>query len=110
MAAAQRVPTLSQIVEAAAATGSGPISTQEAESIAQNILNTQGAQQLPNAGNFSSVNQPPRTNEMGRVMPSTRPVIPGSMQEMNQTGAAIAGPRTGNVRVPAADISPGARG
>ena len=110
MAAAERVPTLSQIVEAAAATGSGPISTQEAESIAQNILNTQGAQQLPNAGNFSSVNQPPRTNEMGRVMPSTRPVIPGSMQEMNQTGAAIAGPRTGNVRVPAADISPGARG
>ena len=42
-------------------------------------------------------------------MPSTRPVIPGSMQEMNQTGDSIAGPRTGNVRVPAADISPGER-
>jgi len=61
-------------------------------------------------GNFSGVNQPPRMNEAARVMPSTRPVMPGSMQEMNQVGAAIAGPRTGNVRVPAADISPGARG
>ena len=82
----------------------------QAQQIAQNILNTQGAQQLPNPGNFTGVNQPPRTNEAARVRPSTRPVIPGSMQEMNQAGAAIAGPRSGNVRVPAADISPGARG
>tara|TARA_R100000808_G_scaffold6058_3_gene18113 strand:- start:178 stop:2088 length:1911 start_codon:yes stop_codon:yes gene_type:complete len=104
IAAAQRVPTLSQIVEAAGGT------TSEADEIARNILNTQGAQQLSNPGNFSGVNQPARTNEAARVRPSTRPVMPGSIQEMNQTGAAIAGPRTGNVRVPAADISPGARG
>ena len=29
---------------------------------------------------------------------------------MNQTARAVAGPRSGNVRVPGADISPGARG
>ena len=110
MAAAQRVPTLSQIVQAAGTAGGSQVSNAQAEQMAQNILNTQGAQQLPNMGNFSGVNQPPRMNEAARVMPSTRPVMPGSMQEMNQVGAAIAGPRTGNVRVPAADISPGARG
>jgi len=37
-------------------------------------------------------------------------VMPGSMQEMQQVAAAISGPRTGNVRVPTADILPGARG
>ena len=110
MAAAQRVPTLSQIVQAAGTAGGSQVSNAQAEQMAQNILNTQGAQQLPNMGNFSGVNQPPRMNEAARVMPSTRPVMPGSVQEMNQGGAAIAGPRPGNVRVPAADISPGARG
>ena len=105
LAAAQRIPTIQNLLQAA-----GGTSDAEIEQTAQNILNTQGAQQLPNPGNFSSVNQPPRTNEAARVAPTTRPVMPGSIQEMNQTGAAIAGPRTGNVRVPAADISPGARG
>ncbi len=105
LAAAQRIPTIQNLLEIA---GGG--TTPNAEQTARNILNTQGAQQLPNPGNFSSVNQPPRTNEAARVRPTTRPVMPGSIQEMNQTGAAIAGPRTGNVRVPAADISPGARG
>lgn len=90
--------------------GGGRLSDMQAQDMAQNILNTQGAQQLPNPGNYSSVNQPPRTNMNARAAQSTRPVIPGSIQEMNQAGAAIAGPRTGNVRVPAADISPGARG
>jgi len=105
LAAAQRIPTIQNLLQAASGT-----SDAEIEQTARNILNTQGAQQLPNPGNFSSVNQPPRTNEAARVAPTTRPVMPGSIQEMNQTGAAIAGPRTGNVRVPAADISPGARG
>ena len=105
LAAASRIPTIQNILQAAQGGGAS-----EAEQIAQNILNTQGAQQLPNPGNFSGVNQPPRMNEAARVMPSTRPVMPGSIQEMNQVGAAIAGPRSGNVRVPAADISPGARG
>ena len=110
MLAASRVPTLQNIMQAAAQAGGQRIGDAEAQQMAQNILNTQGAQQLPNPGNFSGANQPPRTNEAARVAPTTRPVIPGSIQEMNQTGAAIAGPRTGNVRVPAADISPGARG
>tara|TARA_Y100000310_G_scaffold226059_1_gene228151 strand:+ start:1170 stop:3080 length:1911 start_codon:yes stop_codon:yes gene_type:complete len=105
LAAASRIPTIQNILQAAQGGGDS-----EAEQVAQNILNTQGAQQLPNPGNFSGVNQPPRMNEAARVMPSTRPVMPGSIQEMNQVGAAIAGPRSGNVRVPAADISPGARG
>ena len=105
LAAASRIPTIQNILQAAQGGGMA-----EAEQVAQNILNTQGAQQLPNPGNFSGVNQPPRMNEAARVMPSTRPVMPGSIQEMNQVGAAIAGPRSGNVRVPAADISPGARG
>ena len=105
LAAASRIPTIQNILQAAQGGGAS-----EAEQVAQNILNTQGAQQLPNPGNFSGVNQPPRMNEAARVMPSTRPVMPGSIQEMNQVGAAIAGPRSGNVRVPAADISPGARG
>ena len=108
--AAARIPTISQILQAAEISGGGRMGDVQAQQIAQNILNTQGAQQLPNPGNFTGVNQPPRTNEAARVMPSTRPVMPGSIQEMNQTGAAIAGPRSGNVRVPAADISPGARG
>ena len=110
MLAASRVPTLQNIMQAAAQAGGQRIGDAEAQQMAQNILNTQGAQQLPNPGNFSAANQPPRTNEAARVAPTTRPVIPGSIQEMNQTGRAIAGPRTGNVRVPAADISPGARG
>ena len=108
--AAARIPTISQILQAAEISGGGRMGDVQAQQIAQNILNTQGAQQLPNPGNFTGVNQPPRTNEAARVMPSTRPVMPGSIQEMNQAGAAIAGPRSGNVRVPAADISPGARG
>ena len=81
-----------------------------ADQIAENILNTQGAQQLPNAGNFSSVNQPPRTlaSERERVQTNTRPVIPGSVEEQNLVARQIASPtRTGNRRVPGRDIGPG---
>jgi hypothetical protein len=107
-AAASRIPTIQNILEAAGAQNQG----ETPQDIAQRILNTQGAQQLPNMGNFSGVNQPQRTlsGEAARIAPSVRPVMPGSLDEMNQIGAAIAGPRSGMVRVPGADISPGARG
>ena len=105
--AARRVPLLAQIIESASA---GQTSSEQAEQIAENILNTQGAQQLPNAGNFSSVNQPPRTlaSERERVQTNTRPVIPGSVEEQNLVARQIASPtRTGNRRVPGRDIGPG---
>ena len=109
-AAAARIPTIQNILEAAQQQGSPQLPTPE--ETAQNILNTQGAQQLPNAGNFQQGNQAgTRPQAPGTGIPATtRPVIPGSVDEMRQTAAAIAGPRSGNVRVPGADISPGARG
>ena len=105
--AARRVPLLAQIIESA---GAGQTSTQQAEEIAQNILNTQGPQQLPNAGNFSAANQPPRTldSERQRVQTNTRPVMPGSIEEQNLVARQISSPtRTGNRRVPGRDVSPG---
>ena len=102
--AARRIPLLQQLVEATgAATG------QEAQQIAENILNTQGETQLPNAGNFSSGNQPARSpaTEAGRVQTNTRPVIPGSLREQELVGRQTAGPRTGNRRVPTRDLPPG---
>ena len=66
--------------------------------------------QLPNPGNFSGVNQPPRTlaSERERIETNTRPVIPGSIEEQNLVGRQIASPtRTGNRRVPGRDIGPG---
>tara|TARA_R100000808_G_scaffold22373_1_gene48651 strand:+ start:23 stop:1573 length:1551 start_codon:yes stop_codon:yes gene_type:complete len=102
--AARRVPLLQQLVEA-----TGMTSGQEAEQIAQNILNTQGETQLPNAGNFSGVNQPARSpaTEAGRVETNTRPVVPGSLREQELVGRQIAGQRTGNRRVPTSDLPPG---
>ena len=102
--AARRIPLLQQLVEATGgATGS------EARQIAENILNTQGQTQLPNAGNFSTVNQPPRSpaTEAGRVERNTRPVVPGSLREQELVGRQIASPRTGNRRVPTTDLPPG---
>ena len=102
--AARRVPILQQLVEA-----SGAASGQEAEEIAQNILNTQGDTQLPNAGNFSAGNQPQRSpaTERARVETNTRPVVPGSLREQELVGRQIASPRTGNRRVQGADLPPG---
>ena len=105
--AARRVPLLAQIIESAS---QGQTTSQQAEQIAQNILNTQGDMQLPNPGNFSGVNQPPRTlaSERERIETNTRPVIPGSLEEQNLVGRQIASPtRTGNRRVPGRDIGPG---
>ena len=103
--AARRVPILQQLVEA-----SGAATGQEAEQIAQNILNTQGQTQLPNAGNFSTTNQPQRSpaTERARVETNTRPVIPGSLREQDLVARQIASPtRTGNQRVPTRDLPPG---
>jgi len=110
MAAASRIPAIQNILEAGGA--QQPEGMVSAEDVASNILNTQGAMQLPNAGNFQMGNQMgTRPQAPGTGIPTTtRPVMPGSMQEMQQVAAAISGPRTGNVRVPTADISPGARG
>jgi len=102
--AARRIPLLQQLVEATGgATGS------EARQIAENILNTQGQTQLPNPGNFSTVNQPPRSpaTEAARVETNTRPVVPGSLREQELVGRQIASPRTGNRRVPTTDLPPG---
>lgn len=109
-AAASRIPTIQNIIEAAGQTSSPQTPTPEETAL--NILNTQGAMQLPNAGNFQPGNQMgTRPQSPGTGIPTTtRPVMPGSVDEMRQTAAAIAGPRSGNVRVPGADISPGARG
>jgi hypothetical protein len=110
IAAASRIPAIQNILEAAGA--EQPKGIVSAEDVASNILNTQGAMQLPNAGNFQMGNQMgTRPQAPGTGIPTTtRPVMPGSIQEMQQVAAAVAGPRTGNVRVPTADISPGARG
>lgn len=110
MAAASRIPAIQNILEAGGA--QQPEGMVSAEDVARNILNTQGSMQLPNAGNFQMGNQMgTRPQAPGTGIPTTtRPVMPGSIQEMQQVAAAISGPRTGNVRVPTADISPGARG
>ena len=110
MAAASRIPTIQNILDAANQSPGPEIPTPE--QTAQNIMNTQGAMQLPNAGNFQQGNQAGTSPQApGTGIPTTtRPVMPGSIDEMRQTAAAISGPRSGNVRVPGADISPGARG
>ena len=110
MAAASRIPTIQNILDAANQSAGPEIPTPE--QTAQNIMNTQGAMQLPNAGNFQQGNQAgtnPQAPGTG-IPTTTRPVMPGSIDEMRQTAAAVSGPRSGNVRVPGADISPGARG
>ena len=102
--AAERVPLLQQIVEAA--TGGGA-NQQQASDIAQSIMNQQ-----PNAGQFSGVNQPPKTlaSEKQRVDTNTRPVIPGSLREQDLVAREISSPaRTGNRRVPTSDLPPGMR-
>ena len=102
-AAAERVPLLQQIVEAA----SGGQNQNQANEIAQSIMNQQA-----NAGQFSSVNQPASTlaSERERVDTNTRPVIPGSLREQELVGREISSPaRTGNRRVPTSDLPPGGR-
>lgn len=102
--AAQRIPILQNAIEAL-----GGAEGAQAENTAQNIIDTQGENQLPNPGNFQQGNQPNRDlgAESARVRPSTRPVIPGSSREAAQVGAQLAGPRSGPQRVPGRDLAPG---
>ena len=95
--AAEKLPQLSQAIQAATGT-----TTDNATSIAANILNTQGSTQLTNPGNFSPGNQ---AAAGGGQVP--RPVMPGSLEEMNQVGRQIAGPRSGPRRTVGADMAPG---
>lgn len=105
-AAAQSIPLLQQQLEAVQA---APTATQTAEQAAQNILNTQGAMQLANAGNFQAGNQAgTRPNTPGGGPSGTvRPVLPGSAGEADLIARQISGPRSGNVRVPGRDLAPG---
>jgi hypothetical protein len=105
MEAAKRVPLLSQLLEAQ---NEGTGSAAQADEIASNILNTQGATQLPNAGNFSTTSQPTRGDERARTFTNTRPVIPGSARESDLVARQISSPtRTGPRRVPTSDLPPG---
>lgn len=102
--AAQRIPLLQGLVEAAGSTPS------DAENIADTIFNTQGATQLPNPGNFGPGNQAgtrPQTPGTGQPT-TTRPVIPGSVGEADLVGRQISSPaRNGARRVPTSQLPAG---
>ena len=102
--AAQRIPLLQGIIEASGATGG------EADAIAQSVLDTQGATQLPNAGNFqpgNSAGNTPQTPGTGQPT-TTRPVMPGSIGEADLVGRQISSPaRTGGRRVPTSNLPAG---
>ena len=104
-AAAQSIPLLQQQLAAIGA----PTTGDTANAAAQNILNTQGAMQLPNPGNFGAGNRAGITPNTPGAGPSgtTRPVIPGSRGEAELIARQISGPRSGNVRVPGKQIGPG---
>lgn len=103
--AAQSVPLIQQALEAVQA---DPAASDQLAS-AINAQNTQGPDQLPNAGNFGPGNQAgtrPQTPGTGQPT-TTRPVVPGSLRESNLRGRQLSGPRSGNVRVPGRDLPPG---
>jgi hypothetical protein len=98
--AAQSLPILQQAITAAQQ-GAGGI---DAAEMAQNLMNTQGGMQLPNAGNFTTTNQPgPGGPQQGPI----RPVIPGSVEEQNQIGRQMAGPRRGPQPSTGGPVPPG---
>jgi len=99
MLAAQSLPILQQAVEAAQQ-GAGGF---DASTLADNIINTQGSMQLPNAGNFGPGNQA----AAGGGGTPVRPVVPGSVDEMNQIGGQLAGPRRGPAPTMGGNIPPG---
>jgi len=102
--AAQRIPLLQGIIEAAGVGGG------ETDAIAQSVLDTQGATQLPNAGNFQPGNaagNTPQTPGTGQPT-TTRPVMPGSVGEADLVGRQISSPaRTGGRRVPTSNLPAG---
>jgi type II secretory pathway component PulK len=102
--AAQRIPLLEGLIES---TGVG---ASEADQLAASVLDTQGANQLQNAGNFSPGNQAgTRPQTPGTGMPTTtRPVVPGSLGEADLTARQISSPaRSGNQRVPTSSLPAG---
>ena len=104
-AAAQSIPLLQQQLQAAAQASGADI----AQDAAANIMNTQGALQLANPGNFGVGNQAgTRPGSPGGGIPATtRPVMPGSAGEANLVARQLSAPRSGNVRVPGRDLAPG---
>ena len=98
--AAQSLPILQQAV-LAAQQGAGGI---DAAGIARNIMNTQGGMQLPNAGNFTTANQP---GPGGPQQGPTRPVMPGSVEEQNQIGRQMTSPRRGPQPSTGGPVPPG---
>ena len=98
MLAAQSLPILQQAVQAAQQGATGGFDPAE---MAQNIMNTQGSTQLPNAGNFAMGNQ------SGVGTGPVRPVIPGSIEEQNQIGQQLASPRRGPQPTTGGPVPPG---
>ena len=96
--AAQSLPILQQAVEAAQQGADGGF---DANAVAQNILNTQGSMQLPNAGNFAMGNQ------AGVGSGPVRPIIPGSVDEQNLIGRQMASPRRGPQPSTGGEVPPG---
>ncbi len=105
----QRFPFLVEALQATGATNEAAQLEAVADQVAQNVLATQGATQLPNAGNFGPGNQAgtnPATPGSG-VPGTTRPVIPGSAEEADLVARQLAlspgGTRTtAGQRLPAA--------
>lgn len=105
--AAQRIPIIGQILEAAEA-GSGG----NAAATAEQILGAAGGGGGFNTGQFSGVQQPASTlaSESQRVATQTRPVIPGSTGEADLIARQISSPaRDGSRRVPTSDLPAGLR-
>lgn len=102
--AASSIPILQQALQAA----QNPPPPDEGAT-AENILNSQGSTQLPNPGNFQQGNQAgTRPAAPGGGVPGTvRPVIPGSLQEVDLLGRQLSVPRSGNIRVPGGALAPG---
>ena len=98
MLAAQSLPILQQAVQAAQAGAGGGFAPSQ---LGDKIMNTQGGMQLPNAGKFQQGNQ------AGVGGGPVRPVMPGSIEEQNQIGAQMAGPRRGPQPTQGGDIPPG---
>ena len=106
--AVRRIPIIQEILAASEVTTG---STGQVNQIAEGIINSI---QAPNAGNFSSANQPgfSMAGEAARTRTNTSGiggagVMPGSLQDAQMIGQQIAGPRSGNRRVPGADLAPG---
>jgi hypothetical protein len=102
--AAQRLPILQQALQSQE---NPPGSAGQIDQLAQAVLG--GGGQLPNSGSFGPGNQAGTSPQTpGTGMPTTvRPVMPGSLREQDLTARQIAGPRSGNQRVPGRDLSPG---